>query len=96
MPRFLSSKVPKDDTIPVETRVIVVGGTNINHYAVILGITDKMYHIRLDNGTITKAKHFNVKALEASNNQIANRPAEIIDPGPGVSRPSREPSFGFS
>jgi hypothetical protein len=51
------------DLLPVGAQVVVTGGTHINHTAEILGITAKMYHIRLENGTVTKVRHFNVRAM---------------------------------
>jgi len=49
--------------LPVGAQVVVTGGTHINHTAEILGLSAKMYHIRLKNGTVTKVRHFNVRAM---------------------------------
>ena len=45
---------------------MVIGGSNVGHTAVILGQTEKMYHLRLDNQIYSRAMHANVQALERS------------------------------
>ncbi len=47
----------------IGSRVIIIGGTNAGRDATVIGITEKMYHIRLDNNIITKAKHSNVRLV---------------------------------
>ena len=37
----------------------------MGHDATIIGVTQKMYHVRLDNRVVTKAKHSNVQRVSA-------------------------------
>lgn len=51
------------ETLPEGTMVVVVEGSNRGHAAVITGVTEHMYHLRLDNRKISRAKHKNVQAV---------------------------------
>ena len=44
--------------------VLITGGTHVGHSAEVLGVTQKMIHVKLDNGIITKVKKCNARVTE--------------------------------
>ena len=64
MQRFFYSKSSTSNVLPPGTKVFITGGTYKGHNAEIIAVTDKMYHIKLDNHTVTKVKHTNAQVIE--------------------------------
>ena len=77
------------------TVVSISGGTHVGHTARILSVTNKMYHVQLDNNTVTKVKKTNVQTLSAHQLQSHRR---FPDYSTGISHQAshKEPSSGDS
>ena len=66
--------------LTVGTKIMITGGVNIGHVAVILGITEKMYNVRMDNQDLTRVKHCNAKAMSSVVALAATRSMPIVTP----------------
>ena len=90
MPRFWPARQAPSGTLPKGTQVLVINGTNAGHMAEIRGVTAKMYHLRLDNNVMSRAKHENVTVMEED--RFPSSPRRVQTPITG--QPRREAHSG--
>jgi hypothetical protein len=72
MHRFFQTKTSIKTEIIPGSKIYITGGTYVGHTAEVLGVTSKMYHIRLDNNIITKIKQSNARGIREAPPRSAN------------------------